>query len=161
MFPFLPSFAKRFLSVVTIAFQWMMLFVLMLAVLPASAQSFIGCRTADGSGWEETPMLRKNIHLSKNRIQLGGIHLVVTSLGCHEVYVNGQKVGDRVLQPAVSQLNKRSHNVNYDITPYVHEGDNELLLWIGQGWGRVYGTPAAAATTSPTAFTIMPSVMCA
>jgi alpha-L-rhamnosidase len=27
----------------------------------------------------------------------------------------------------------------------VHEGDNELLLWIGQGWGRVYGTPAAVS----------------
>lgn len=32
----------------------------------------------------------------------------VTSLGYHEVYVNGTKVGDDVLQPAVSQLDKRA-----------------------------------------------------
>lgn len=73
--------------------------------------------------------------------------LVVTSLGYHEVYVNGTKVGDYVMQPAVSQLDKRALWVEYDITPYLHEGNNELLLWIGQGWGRIYGTPAAVQAT--------------
>jgi len=68
----------------------------------------------------------------------------VTSLGYHEVYVNGTKVGDDVLQPAVSQLDKRALTVRYDIMPYIHEGENEIMLWLGQGWGRVYGTPAVA-----------------
>lgn len=69
----------------------------------------------------------------------------VTSLGYHEVYVNGVQVGDRVMQPAVSQLDKRALRVTYDITPFVREGDNEIMLWIGQGWGRIYGTPAAVS----------------
>ena len=68
----------------------------------------------------------------------------VTSLGYHEVYVNGTKVGDDVLQPAVSQLDKRALTVRYDIMPYIHEGENEIMLWLGQGWGRIYGTPAVA-----------------
>ncbi len=68
----------------------------------------------------------------------------VASLGYHEVYVNDRKVGDCVMQPAVSQLDKRAQEVTYDITPYVHEGDNQIMLWLGQGWGRIYGTPAAA-----------------
>ena len=68
----------------------------------------------------------------------------VTSLGYHELYVNNIKVGDQWLQPAVSQLNKRALTVGYDITEYMHEGENEILLWLGQGWGRIYGTPAAA-----------------
>lgn len=68
----------------------------------------------------------------------------VTSLGYHEVYVNGTKVGDDVLQPAVSQLDKRALTVRYDIMPYIHEGENEMMLWLGQGWGRIYGTPAVA-----------------
>ena len=34
--------------------------------------------------------------------------------------------------------------MTYDITDLVREGDNELMLWIGQGWGRIYGTPAVA-----------------
>ena len=67
----------------------------------------------------------------------------VTSLGYHELYVNNIKVGDQWLQPAVSQLNKRALTVGYDITEYMHEGENEILLWLGQGWGCIYGTPAA------------------
>ena len=68
----------------------------------------------------------------------------ITSLGYHEVYINGAKIGDHVLQPAVSQLDKRALQVTYDITPYIHMGDNEIMLWLGQGWGRIYGTPAVA-----------------
>ena len=43
-------------------------------------------------------------------------------------------MGDYVLQPAVSQLDRHSLIVTYDLTPYLQEGDNELVVWIGQGW---------------------------
>lgn len=123
---------------------------MLLVTAGASAQQFIGCRT--DSGWVETPMLRTTFHvdagdLTPSTYRTCYFGLVVTSLGYHEVYVNGQKVGDHVMQPAVSQLDKRALWVEYDITPYLHEGDNELLLWIGQGWGRIYGTPAAVQAT--------------
>ena len=119
--------------------------VILLATFSAHAQQYIGCRTADGNGWEETPMFRKTIRFSKKEIHSTDIFLRIRSLGYHEVYVNGVKVGDCVLQPAVSQLNKWALVNYYEITDYLHEGDNELLLCIGQGWGRVYGTPAAVA----------------
>ena len=117
----------------------------MAANLPA--QQFIGCRT--DSGWAETPMLRTTFHVDHGELRHSDFQTVsfqvsVASLGYHEVYVNDTKVGDRVMQPAVSQLDKRALWVSYDITPYIHEGDNELLLWLGQGWGRIYGTPAVA-----------------
>ena len=48
------------------------------------------------------------------------------------------------MQPAVSQLDKRALRVSYDISDLVHQGENELMLWLGQGWGRIYGTPAVA-----------------
>ena len=93
-------------------------------------------------------MLRKTFNVSANDLkhydfQTVTFSLEVTSLGYHQVYVNNTWVGDYVMQPAVSQLNKRALTLNYDITPYVHEGKNEIILWIGQGWGRIYGTPAA------------------
>ena len=121
-----------------------------MCVTATSAQEFIGCRTSDG--WAETPMLRTTFHvdagdLTETAFRSCYYGLVVTSLGYHEVYVNDTKVGDRVMQPAVSQLDKRALWVEYDITPYLHEGNNELLLWIGQGWGRIYGTPAAVQAT--------------
>ncbi|MCR4828713.1 MAG: glycoside hydrolase family 78 protein [Bacteroidales bacterium] len=124
--------------------------VILLLVLSATtcfAQQFIGCR--EGDGWAETPMLRKTFTLKRSDFKHADFQQLafsvdVASLGYHEVYVNDTKVGDRVMQPAVSQLDKRALWVSYDITPYIHEGDNELLLWLGQGWGRIYGTPAVA-----------------
>ena len=114
------------------------------------AQQFIGYRTE--SGWAETPMLRKTFYigvgeLRQSQLQQVSFSVTVTSLGYHEVYVNHTKVSDEVMQPAVSQLDKRALWVKYDITPYLHEGDNELMLWTGQGWGRIYGTPAVAKAT--------------
>ena len=120
---------------------------LLLAVSHLSAQQLIGCRT--DSGWAETPMLRTTFEVERADLAPVFGHSItfslrVVSLGYHEVYLNGTKVGDRVLQPAVSQLNRRALEVTYDITDIVHEGDNELMLWLGQGWGRIYGTPAVA-----------------
>lgn len=60
--------------------------------------------------------------------------LHVNSLGYHEVYLNGQPVSDAVLTPAVSQFNKRSLSVTYDITRFLKKGENNLVIWLGQGW---------------------------
>lgn len=124
-----------------------LLIVLLLLPAPLLAQHFIGCRTA--SGWAETPMLRTTFEVERTDLAPVVGHSVtfsisVVSLGYHEVYVNDIMVGDKVLQPAVSQLDRRALEVTYDITDLVREGDNELMLWLGQGWGRIYGTPAVA-----------------
>ncbi len=60
--------------------------------------------------------------------------LHLNSLGYHEVYINGQKVGDGVLTPAVSQFNKRSLSITYDVTSLIRKGNNDLMLWLGSGW---------------------------
>ncbi len=62
--------------------------------------------------------------------------LHINSLGYHEVYLNGEKVTDNVLAPAVSEMAKRSLSVTYDITPYLKRGKNDLVLWLGRGWYR-------------------------
>ena len=113
---------------------------LLLAAISVEAQQFIGCR--EGSGWAETAMVRKKFTLTKEELAYGRLILYVTSLGYHEVYVNGQKVGNCVMQPAVSQLNKSAMMVRYETRRTLKEGENELLICVGQGWGRVYGTPA-------------------
>ncbi len=119
--------------------------LLMLGAVSLSAQEFIGCRT--DSGWAETPMLRKKIILTEEPSYYGSVYLDVASIGYHEVYVNGMKVGDFVMQPAVSQLDVMALEVQYRIRKYLKKGENELLLWIGQGWGRVYRQTAAASAT--------------
>jgi alpha-L-rhamnosidase len=62
------------------------------------------------------------------------IFLHVNSLGYHEVYINGNKAGNKVLTPAVSQFNKRSLVVTYDITELVRKGKNDVVFWLGSGW---------------------------
>src|SRR5690554_3530699 len=61
-------------------------------------------------------------------------YLHVNSLGYHEVYVNGKKTGTGVLAPAVSQFDKRSLILTYDLAPYLRIGSNELIIWLGSGW---------------------------
>jgi alpha-L-rhamnosidase len=95
-----------------------------------------------------SPLLRKVITLANNG-QTAFLH--VNSLGYHEIYINGRKVSDHVLSPAVSQLNKRSLIVTYDATTYLKKGKNDLLIWLGQGWyknttfGAAYDGPLVKA----------------
>lgn len=93
------------------------------------------------------PILRKKVSMTKGETAI----LHINTLGYHEIYVNGEKVGEDVLTPAVSHLSKRSLIVTYDITPYLKEGENDLLIWLGQGWyktttfGAAYDGPLVKA----------------
>ncbi len=91
--------------------------------------SFIGLPGKENN--TVSPQLRKTFDI-KNKGEK--IFLHVNSLGYHEVFLNGEKVGDKVLTPAVSQFNKRSHVITYDITQLVKEGRNDIILWLGHGW---------------------------
>lgn len=108
----------------------------MTAALPAWSQ-YIGCK--EDSGFAEMPVLRKHFTLSG---PAEGVFAVVNSIGYHSLYVNEYPVGDRVLQPAVSQLDRHSLSVTYDVGSYLREGDNVITIYLGQGWGRIYNMPA-------------------
>jgi alpha-L-rhamnosidase len=89
-----------------------------------------------------SPLFRKTFDYRK-----GETLLYVNSLGYHEVYLNGKKVGDGVLEPSVSQYDKRSLYNTYDLAPYLKRGKNELVIMSGSGWyksglpGVVYDSP--------------------
>ena len=93
------------------------------------------------------PILRKKVRMTKGETAI----LHVNTLGYHEIYVNGEKVGEDILTPAVSHLSKRSLIVTYDITPYLKDGETDLLIWLGQGWyktttfGTAYDGPLVKA----------------
>ncbi|MDR2382935.1 MAG: family 78 glycoside hydrolase catalytic domain, partial [Prevotellaceae bacterium] len=88
---------------------------------------------ADDAKMTQSPLLRKTFEADGKK----GVYLLhVNSLGYHEVYVNGKKVGEDVLSPAVSELDKRSLSVTYDLTGYIHKGKNDLVLWLSRGWYR-------------------------
>jgi alpha-L-rhamnosidase len=89
---------------------------------------FIGLSAEAGN--THTPLLRKKFIVKEKTTTF----LHVNSLGYHEVYINGTRVGDDVLSPAVSHLIKRSITVTYDVTSYLQKGENELVFWLGTGW---------------------------
>jgi len=92
------------------------------------AGDFIGALPGQG----RSALLRKKFDLRKSG--RGTYVLHVCSLGYHEVYVNGYRVGDAVLTPAVSQLDKRALTVTYDISDLLGRGANEIVLWTSSGW---------------------------
>ncbi|SFS76489.1 alpha-L-rhamnosidase [Porphyromonadaceae bacterium NLAE-zl-C104] len=84
-------------------------------------------------GFYSSPQLRKTFSLSSTD-KKGTYLLHVNSLGYHEVFINGKKVNEDILSPAVSQFDKRSLIVTYDVTPLLKTGNNDLIIWLGSGW---------------------------
>jgi len=60
--------------------------------------------------------------------------IYVAPLGYFELYINGQKIGDEVLAPAVSNFSTRSYYRTYDVAGYLKKGVNSLGIWMGTGW---------------------------
>lgn len=95
--------------------------------------SFIKYTEVDANGFQSCPQFRKQFSVEQpDKKETFLLH--VNSLGYHEIYLNGKKVGEDVLSPAVSQFNKRSLINTYDVTHYIKTGQNNLIIWIGSGW---------------------------
>jgi alpha-L-rhamnosidase len=94
------------------------------------------------------PWLRKTFTLVKKP---GRATAYVNALGYYELYVNGKKVDDYTLAPAVVDYSKRNWYMTHDITSYLVEGRNCIALWLGRGWyvrghpGVVYDGPLVRA----------------
>ena len=58
----------------------------------------------------------------------------VCALGYYELYINGRKVDDHILSPAVSDYSKRAYYITHDVTDYLIEGKNCIAFWLGRGW---------------------------
>ncbi len=81
-------------------------------------------------GKESSPWLRKEFTLAATPERAMAL---VNVKGLYELYVNGKKVGDDVLSPAVSVYRKRSLYNTYDISKLLRPGDNCVGVWLGLG----------------------------
>ena len=72
----------------------------------------------------------------------------VASVGYHELYVNGRRVGDAVLAPSVTDNSTAARYVAYEIGDLLHPGKNVIGLWLGTGWSIF---PAFATADKPRA----------
>lgn len=100
---------------------------------------WIGCPAmeAQSVGWKpignrmQDPWFRKTFVLD-DEVQDAIIY--VASIGYHELYVNGERVGDAVLSPSVTNHKSRARYMSYDITHFLRPGKNVVALWLGTSW---------------------------
>lgn len=62
--------------------------------------------------------------------------LYITAHGLYEAHINGKRVGDFVLAPGTYNYEKHLAYQTYDVTDLVQEGENRVLVILGDGWYR-------------------------
>lgn len=78
-----------------------------------------------------SPLLRKEFNLD-GPVQRA--RLYAAGIGWSEHYLNGQRIGESVLDPAATDYDKRILYVTHDVTRLLHAGPNALGAMLGNGW---------------------------
>ncbi|HYG33944.1 MAG TPA: family 78 glycoside hydrolase catalytic domain [Clostridia bacterium] len=74
--------------------------------------------------------LRKQFRIDK---QVRRAVVYISGLGLSEFYLNGEKVGDHVLSPGLTEYSKRSFYVTHDVTKCLRSGPNAIGVILGNG----------------------------
>ena len=82
------------------------------------------------AGGDTSPWIRKEFALTSVPERATAF---VNVKGYYELYVNGKKVSDDVLAPAVAVYDKRSLYTTYDISKLLRPGTNCVGVWLGLG----------------------------
>ena len=72
----------------------------------------------------------------------------ISGLGLSELYINGEKTGDSVLEPGLTEYTKRVFYVTYDVTDRIRSGENAVGVILGNG--RYYAPRSAVPTNTRT-----------
>ena len=80
---------------------------------------------------QPAPYLRKVFNYDVNSKDC---RLYISGLGYYELYLNGRRVRDHVLDPVVTHYDRRTRYVVYDVTEYLMPGKNVIGVILGNGW---------------------------
>ena len=62
--------------------------------------------------------------------------LYITSHGIFNAWINGKEISPNQFMPGTSQIGKRLMVQTIPVTEYLREGENEILISLGDGWYR-------------------------
>lgn len=79
------------------------------------------------------PLLRKSFQLKQNS-KATSARLYISGLGYYEAYLNGVKIGDRILEPAQTNYDEYAFYTTYDIPVKEINQKNSLGIMLGNGW---------------------------
>ena len=84
---------------------------------------------------ESAVLLRRSFVTSQ---QVRSARLYVTALGGYEMYLNGRKIGDALLEPESNDFLVRTLYRVHDLTGAITAGENVLGAMVGDGWYASY-----------------------
>ena len=87
-------------------------------------------RTTDTNS-NPAPLLRRAFTLGGKVKQA---RAYVCGLGYYELFLNGAKVGDHLLDPGYTRYDRRALYVTYDVTDQLRSGSNAVGVILGNGW---------------------------
>ncbi len=62
--------------------------------------------------------------------------LYITACGLYEAKLNGQRIGEFILAPGITDYRKRVQYQTYDVTALLQYGENALTVQLADGWYR-------------------------
>ncbi|CAM3405971.1 family 78 glycoside hydrolase catalytic domain [Flavobacterium chungbukense] len=81
--------------------------------------------------YKPAPYFRKEISTAKT---IKSARAYVAAAGLYEFYVNGEKVGNRLLDPMITKFDSRNLYATLDITSHLQKGKNAFGILLGNGW---------------------------
>lgn len=78
-------------------------------------------------------LLRKEFEVGESFLSA---RLYVSALGMYEANVNGKRVGDQILTPGFTDMDRRRQYQTYDITQILKPGKNAIGVSLADGWAR-------------------------
>jgi hypothetical protein len=91
-------------------------------------------RTALNSG--PLPMFRRDFTVAR---KITRATAYICGLGFFELYLNGRKVGDHLLEPGWTNYRRTSLYATYEVDDFLHPGTNALGVVLGNGMYNVAG----------------------
>jgi len=77
------------------------------------------------------PLFRREFKLDSKPVRATAY---VAAMGYCDLHINGEKIGEGVCGPNVSDYNKRAYYVTHDVTGALRRGDNCIGVALGRGW---------------------------
>ena len=80
--------------------------------------------------YDPAPLLRKEFSVTKT---IKSAKAFIAGIGYHELYLNGEKAGDHVLDPGWTNYARSILYVTHDVTDLVKQGKNAVGVMLGRG----------------------------
>lgn len=87
---------------------------------------------SDWGSEKAMPLFRKKFTIAANQVERAVVYY--SALGCGELWINGEPIRDRYLDPAQSNYGAYALYSSVDVTDMLKEDENVIGMMLGDGW---------------------------